>query len=81
MSDDYGGLIVPDDPTADERTRREEHAERVRDAYRRMPGFTDMLKRAQADVRAGRLIDHEGLLRKHSAADSTRYERTSAHTP
>lgn len=55
--------------SADERTQREEYAERVRDAYRQMPGFTDMLRRSQADVRAGRLIDHEDVLRKHPAAD------------
>ena len=31
--------------------------------------FLDQLKRAQEDIEAGRLIDHEELVRKHPASD------------
>jgi hypothetical protein len=55
--------------SAHERTKSEEHAERVRDAFRRMPGFLASLKSAQDDIQAGRVKPHEEVMQKYPAAE------------
>ena len=62
---DHGGLSMSEPRAADERARREEHAERVRDAFRNMPGFSEMVRSSQEDVRQGRTKKLDDILRKY----------------
>jgi hypothetical protein len=47
----------------------EKRADRVRAAFLAMPGLLESLRRAEDDVKAGRLISFDEIKRKHQIED------------
>lgn len=56
---------MPEPEEAKDRAARLERAERIRDAFRKSPGFMKTLRKSQGDEAAGRYISQEDLLRKY----------------
>ena len=54
---------------ARERADSEERAELIRDGFRKMPGFVDLLRKSQEDEAAGRLVSHDDIKRKYQIED------------
>jgi hypothetical protein len=52
-----------------EQAQLDKRSERIRRRFLDDPAFLDMVRRSQEDERAGRLISHEELVRKHEIAD------------
>jgi hypothetical protein len=59
---------VAEEPLS-ERVEREEQAERVRDAFRQLPGFVETLRQSQEDEREGRLIPLDDVKREWGVED------------
>jgi hypothetical protein len=55
--------------SAAQRQAREEHAERVRHAFRSDPEFLRLLEASQEDEREGRYVSLDEVLRQHPPAD------------
>ena len=56
------------EPTkAERRARLEARAERVREAFRKMPVFLETLQASQEAEKAGRYVTHEEVVRKYVA--------------
>ena len=54
---------------SDEQASLEERAERIREAFRRMPGFLDTLRASQEAERTGQFTTPEELRRKYQIED------------
>jgi hypothetical protein len=55
---------MPKPSKASRKANLEERAERIRDGFRKLPGFIDTLRASQADVRAGRFAAPEEFRRR-----------------
>jgi hypothetical protein len=61
--------MAQDPESAAERQAREEHAERVRHAFRNNPEFLRLLEASQEDEREGRYVSLDDVIRQHPPAD------------